>query len=183
MYHWITSKETVQICKLYFIRYMQDSYDMNDVSQLNRKMLTYAWDSDTGFKLFWLLSVWRHEKIPSSKQRSKHIYIMAAISILCVYILAAFNTILWVSLFTIVSSFSENSVQFNENNKTQERYSNLLHVCANWNNCHADFFGGEGGGSRHEITKIIFRFHESRKTKFHIHDFQKHRSVTKSETI
>ena len=30
---------------------------------------------------------------------------------------------------------------------------------------------GGGGGSRHEITKIIFRFHESRKTKFHFHDF------------
>jgi hypothetical protein len=31
--------------------------------------------------------------------------------------------------------------------------------------------GGGKGGSRHEITKIIFRFHESRKTKFHFHDF------------
>ena len=28
-----------------------------------------------------------------------------------------------------------------------------------------------GGGSGHEITRIIFRFHESRKTKFHFHDF------------
>ena len=41
--------------------------------------------------------------------------------------------------------------------------------------------GGQGGGGL--VTKIIFRFHESRKTKFHFHDFQKHRSVTKSETI
>ena len=42
--------------------------------------------------------------------------------------------------------------------------------------CETSYFikrggGGKGGGSRHEITKIIFRFHESRKTKFHFHEF------------
>jgi hypothetical protein len=44
-------------------------------------------------------------------------------------------------------------------------------------------FDSRGGGPRHEITKIIFRFHETRKTKFHFHDFHKCRSVKMSETF